>query len=661
MSNDITMHEKWYYLFNGQPVGSFSTEQLLDLYRSQVLYASTLISKKGTDSWQKFSEIFDVEVNPPPLPRNENVHTESKINPIDKMVQNPSDQKVSQYNEPQKSPSLANTLFENQTHTADHIPTVNSKVSSNAISAQEAAAIILTADIERDQNDKLSDTANDIPQKIAASSKAVKSKTVSIKAASSKVVKSKTVSIKAASSEAVAKEVIDTPKAEKLVTSNTSEDTPSSTKEDNFSSNQNLADAETQNTGFAEKLPFLSSENLIAAQTSKVTSTAMPPPKKFSDYLKFLENAGGILVIIVALTFGFGKIFGYNKVPNTDPIPRINTSAIPNFKISHNDKDTMFITGGINTGFYEELQSVLSKNNNINTIIITSNGGLVTEAAQSARLIEKRRNMMVIARSECDSACILILMAGKHRRATWNMMIGFHAAVIINPLTNNMVTAAEKYTDPITNALHDKGLDERIIDMMHHVSPQLYYVPAALLLATGNLHTLEDVPDPQKNFLSSIPIDERSIIKSRSYIDDFLETHKYSISNPSNPNGKIATAMLNEYMMKLAVFSSALKSADDQSVSNMHKSETDIFDYFVKNKYWVKCQSYMSHDLLIAQTDGEKLLFEKREVALKNLIKSASNNSWFQKYIDKEINKKVELVKSVSSLGEASNLLIAKK
>ena len=69
----------------------------------------------------------------------------------------------------------------------------------------------------------------------------------------------------------------------------------------------------------------------------------------------------------------------------------------------------------------------------------------------------------------------------------------------------------------------------------------------------------------------------------------------------------------------------------------------------------------MSHDLLIAQTDGEKLLFEKREVALKNLIKSASNNSWFQKYIDKEINKKVELVKSVSSLGEASNLLIAKK
>jgi uncharacterized RDD family membrane protein YckC len=67
MTDTFSSDQTWDYLLNGQPVGSFSKSQLIDLYRSQVLSVSTLIRQKGAENWQKFSDIFDLHLPPPVL------------------------------------------------------------------------------------------------------------------------------------------------------------------------------------------------------------------------------------------------------------------------------------------------------------------------------------------------------------------------------------------------------------------------------------------------------------------------------------------------------------------------------------------------------------------------------------------------------------------
>jgi hypothetical protein len=89
--------------------------------------------------------------------------------------------------------------------------------------------------------------------------------------------------------------------------------------------------------------------------------------------------------------------------------------------------ENLYIDGMIGPSFAGRLRREFEANPGIRKIHITSFGGLVDQALEAAELIETKGNITVIARELCDSACIMVLMAGDTRLADREMKLGFHS------------------------------------------------------------------------------------------------------------------------------------------------------------------------------------------------------------------------------------------
>lgn len=160
-------------------------------------------------------------------------------------------------------------------------------------------------------------------------------------------------------------------------------------------------------------------------------------------------------------------------------------SAYRDYSIEHHPKgNSINISGSIGPGFADELASVL-RTEDVGQIEINSRGGLILEALRSARIIEAR-NLTVVARGECDSACIIVLMAGQHREADYDMLLGFHAP-------SKIIGGAEDYEmrqerRAAKAYLVRRGVPARLVARAEKVGPEkLYYVPAFQLARVGAL------------------------------------------------------------------------------------------------------------------------------------------------------------------------------
>jgi hypothetical protein len=154
---------------------------------------------------------------------------------------------------------------------------------------------------------------------------------------------------------------------------------------------------------------------------------------------------------------------------------------------------TIGIAGGIGPGFAEDLKAALAQHPNFTRIVITSQGGLVSEAMAAARMLEGR-HATVVARWQCDSACVIILMAGERRLALKGMIVGFHA---VSPLVARDDPVLKRIVDHQRRAMYGfligRGVPPSLIEAAERLGPGgLNAVPADTLVDLGVLNGLVD-------------------------------------------------------------------------------------------------------------------------------------------------------------------------
>ncbi len=137
-----------------------------------------------------------------------------------------------------------------------------------------------------------------------------------------------------------------------------------------------------------------------------------------------------------------------------------------------------------------KLKYNFSKYSKIDVIEINSAGGLMDEAMRVAKIIDKKKSLKLRAHINCDSACLIIFLAGEKRFADREMMFGFHAA---EPIADMSSIYTEGIGQSVDAYLLKRGVPKEIL--IHGFSSEankIYDVPAAKLYELGLIYKLLD-------------------------------------------------------------------------------------------------------------------------------------------------------------------------
>lgn len=158
---------------------------------------------------------------------------------------------------------------------------------------------------------------------------------------------------------------------------------------------------------------------------------------------------------------------------------------------------TLRVKGQIGPGFAEALEQQV-RDHSARRIEITSPGGLIDEALIAARRLEARGGMTVVARELCASACVMVLMGGERRLATYDMTIDFHASSSISGADTDFARYGQRQTSQeIRTYLVKRGAPEAYVREADRLGAgKLYRVPALILAEAGTLTGLLDEEAP---------------------------------------------------------------------------------------------------------------------------------------------------------------------
>jgi len=151
------------------------------------------------------------------------------------------------------------------------------------------------------------------------------------------------------------------------------------------------------------------------------------------------------------------------------------------------DGRTVRIAGEFELGLRRRLEAVLDTNPGIETVVLDSDGGYVTQGRAVAKLIEARR-LDTTVHGTCKSACAIAFTGGAIRRISRAGRLGFHqyryAARTAHP---NVDIEAEHRLD--RNYFESRGISPefagRAFDAVH---ASIWYPDIDTLLAAGMVH-----------------------------------------------------------------------------------------------------------------------------------------------------------------------------
>jgi hypothetical protein len=128
----------------------------------------------------------------------------------------------------------------------------------------------------------------------------------------------------------------------------------------------------------------------------------------------------------------------------------------------------LFFVGSIYEGQEEVLKEFLEKHPEIDTIVLHSGGGLVSEAAMMSRIIFEREMTTYVPRdATCASACGYMWLAGKVR--VLDGTLGAHRISVDHEVGAEMMTTADAYEHM------QKMVASLMIWMYEYEVPVLYY------------------------------------------------------------------------------------------------------------------------------------------------------------------------------------------
>jgi hypothetical protein len=164
-----------------------------------------------------------------------------------------------------------------------------------------------------------------------------------------------------------------------------------------------------------------------------------------------------------------------------------DTMPAANLRIA-NRATEVEISGGLSFGTASRLKAILDATPTIRSVRLDSNGGWIAEGAKLADLVGRRR-LTTRTSGECDSACLLVFMAGEHRFLGPRANLGFHEASVAGVGGE----LASEGTRTIREALERKGVPETFIrEALSTPSSSIWYPTTEELIAA---HVITAVVD----------------------------------------------------------------------------------------------------------------------------------------------------------------------
>lgn len=154
------------------------------------------------------------------------------------------------------------------------------------------------------------------------------------------------------------------------------------------------------------------------------------------------------------------------------------------------DGSRIHLQGDFRVGVTKEMRSLVERNPGVGAIVLSSNGGRVTEGRGVARLI-KQHGLDTYVFDLCKSACTTAFIAGAKRTLGVNGKLGFHQFAMNSKLKTPYIDPEEEQKIDLefyTGQKIDKAFLEKVFQASHS---DIWFPDPEELVAAGVVHFVE--------------------------------------------------------------------------------------------------------------------------------------------------------------------------
>jgi len=176
---------------------------------------------------------------------------------------------------------------------------------------------------------------------------------------------------------------------------------------------------------FGDVLPYLLflAGSLIAIRVFGETSPHRP------WFCRILQTL--VVLVLISVTVSAGISYGQLVGERLRSSLAVVLGTAYSYRLTLDGTGLVF-DGNVTYGVADHLNQELRRHPTIRRITLNSGGGLTDEATAAAALIEEAQLDTVVDNS-CESACVLMFLAGKQRTLSPLGKLGFHRPVALNP------------------------------------------------------------------------------------------------------------------------------------------------------------------------------------------------------------------------------------
>jgi hypothetical protein len=149
-----------------------------------------------------------------------------------------------------------------------------------------------------------------------------------------------------------------------------------------------------------------------------------------------------------------------------------------------NQGSAVEISGEMSFGTADSLQAILDQTPSVKTLRLNTTGGWISEGQRLARLVEQHQ-LATYTTTECDSACLLVFLAGNPRWLGPGARLGFHQASVAGVSGE----VAEKGNQLFRDAMMYRGAPTQFIDHALSIPPSDIWYPTQRELEQAHLVT----------------------------------------------------------------------------------------------------------------------------------------------------------------------------
>jgi hypothetical protein len=139
-----------------------------------------------------------------------------------------------------------------------------------------------------------------------------------------------------------------------------------------------------------------------------------------------------IVLIVVPVAVSVTRSNGLVAGEKLSSLLAVELGTAYSYRVSPEGSD-LFFDGNVTYGAADQLKRELGLHPLARRLTLSSGGGLAQEAIDTAAIIHEH-HLDTIVQNSCESACVLMFLAGEHRTLVASGKLGFHRTVTLNPL-----------------------------------------------------------------------------------------------------------------------------------------------------------------------------------------------------------------------------------